>query len=108
MSYRLRFTEEADEALSRLEKGGKATQVKLRKVNKALAFLQHDPRHPGLNSHQYENFPGQPKGKVWDSYVENHTPGAWRIYWMYGPNEHDPATGREIPVITVLDITPHL
>lgn len=108
MPYRLRFTEAADEALTHLEKGGNATEVKLRKVRKALAFLQHDPRHPGLHSHQYENFPGLPDGKVWDSYVENQTPGAWRIYWMYGPNEQDPATGASIPVITVLAISPHL
>jgi hypothetical protein len=106
--YVLRFSQEADETLTHLEKGGNATEKKLRKVCKALAFLQHDPRHPGLNSHQYENFPGLPGGKVWDSYVENNTPGAWRIYWRYGPNEHNPATGEEIAMITVLKISPHL
>lgn len=108
MPYKLRFSEEADEALTRLEKGGKATEAKLRKVRKALAFLQADPRYPGLNSHPYENFPGLPGGKVWDSYVENQTPGAWRIYWRYGPNERNQATGEDIAVITVLKISPHL
>jgi len=41
-----------------------------------------------------------------DSYVENRTPGAWRIYWMYGPNEIRDDV--EIAVITVLMIGPHL
>ena len=22
---------------------------------------------------------------IWDSYVENHIPGAWRVFWHYGP-----------------------
>jgi len=39
--------------------------------------------------------------KVWDSYVENKTPGAWRIFWHYGPDEADQK------VITILAITPH-
>lgn len=107
MPYRLRFSMGAAEALAELDKGGNATQAKLRKVKKALALLQQDPRYPGLNSHQYENFPGLPAGKVWDSYVENHTPSAWRIFWRYGPNETDPATGKEVPVITVLKVGPH-
>ncbi|WP_143621128.1 hypothetical protein [Streptomyces tsukubensis] len=60
-----------------------------------------------MRSHQYENFPNLPNGKVWDSYVENQTASAWRVYWMYGPNEKD-EKGVEIAVITVLLIGPHL
>jgi hypothetical protein len=56
-----------------------------------------------LRSHQYENFPGLPKAKVWESYVENKTPGAWRIFWMYGPEER--VDGADVAVITVLIIT---
>jgi hypothetical protein len=106
--YVLRFTEDACDSLNQLIKGGKAAEVKLKKVRKTLAFLQHDPRYPGLNSHQYENFPGRPDDKVWDSYVENHTPAVWRIYWMYGPNETNPTTGEDIAVITVLVMGTHL
>ena len=105
MRHVLRFTEDASEALDELVKGGKATEGKLKKVRKTLAFLEQDPRYPGLNSHPYDNFPGLPGGKVWDSYVENQTPSAWRIYWMYGPDET--VDGTEVPVITVLAISPH-
>jgi hypothetical protein len=44
-------------------------------------------RHPSLHSHPYESFPVDRNVKVWDSYVENNTPGAWRIFWRYGPEE---------------------
>ncbi|MGQ0717546.1 MAG: hypothetical protein ACT4NP_09575 [Pseudonocardiales bacterium] len=43
--------------------------------------------------------------KVWDSYVENRTPGAWRIWRMYGPDEI--RDNQTVAVITVLGIGPH-
>jgi hypothetical protein len=46
-------------------------------------------------------FPADRDVKVWDSYVENRTPGAWRIFWQYGPDEAG------LRVITVLYIGPH-
>ncbi|HEY9391140.1 MAG TPA: hypothetical protein VIR27_15415 [Mycobacteriales bacterium] len=106
MPYQLRFAPSAAEVISRLVGGGPATAAKLKKVRKALGLLQSDPMYPGLHSHRYQHFPGIEKGKVWDSYVENHTPGAWRIYWMYGPNEIQDNV--ETAVITVLVIGPHL
>ncbi|MEU3718566.1 hypothetical protein [Streptomyces californicus] len=105
--FTLRFSDDAEDALERLIAGGAGTEAKLKKVRRALGLLQTNPRYPGLNSHQYENFPKLPDEKVWDSYVENKTPAAWRIYWMYGPNEKD-EYGTEVNVITVLVIGPHL
>jgi hypothetical protein len=106
VAYELRFSPTAAETVQGLIAGGQGTAIKLKKVRKALGLLQTDPTYPGLHSHLYQHFPGLEKGKVWDSYVENRTPGAWRIYWMYGPNEmRDDA---EIAVITVLVIGPHL
>lgn len=107
MQYTLRFDDDANETLDDLQQGGAATAAKLAKVNRALARLQANPRHPGLNSHLYENFPGFEKEKVWDSYVENNTPSAWRIYWRYGPNETN-ERGETVPIIKVLVIGPHL
>jgi len=106
VAYELRFSPIAAGTVQRLIAGGQGTAIKLKKVRKALGFLQTDPTYPGLHSHLYQHFPGLEKNKVWDSYVENRTPGAWRIYWMYGPDEmRDDA---EIAVITVLVIGPHL
>ncbi|MFI9104967.1 hypothetical protein ACIGXA_31125 [Streptomyces fildesensis] len=102
----LRFTDDAMETLQELGRGGPQSASKLRKVNQTLARLQQNPRYPGLHSHQYESFPGYGEDKVWDSYVENHTPSAWRIYWRYGPNEK--TDQGDVQVITVLVIGPHL
>jgi hypothetical protein len=103
-SYQLRFATPAREKLDLLG-GSPQYAAKLHKVRRALGLLQINPRRPGLHSHQYENFPGAPKAKVWDSYVENRTPGAWRSWWMYGPDEIRDA--HTVAVITVLDIGPH-
>lgn len=102
MPYQLRYAKQADEMLSALE-NDPAQEARLKKVRKALKHLESNPRHPGLHSHPYERFPVDRNVKVWDSYVEINTPSAWRIFWCYGPN--DPAA--QLPVITVLAITPH-
>lgn len=92
----LRFTREAAKVLKDLE--SPPHQIKLKKVRKCLAMLQNNPRYPGLNSHKYQSLKGTDGSDVWESYVENKTPGAWRVFWQYGPGEH---------VITVLTIGPH-
>jgi hypothetical protein len=101
--FKLRFSGEASALLKLLEAGDPNQQAKLKKVRRALARLEQNPRHPGLHSHQYESFPVDTAVKVWDSYVENQTPGAWRIFWRYGPDEGQGPR----PVITVLAIGPH-
>lgn len=94
---RLLFTEEARTVLK--DMGSQAQYAKkLRRVRKALAQLEHDPLYPALNSHKYRSVRGDAGQDVWDSYVENKTPGAWRIFWHYGPGMHE---------ITVLTIGPH-
>lgn len=101
MAYRLRFSKRAAATLKELEGGDPNQVAKLRKIRRALSRLEQNPRHPGLASHPYESFPVDREVKVWDSYVENNTPSAWRIFWHYGPDEG----GQR--VITVLAISPH-
>jgi hypothetical protein len=103
VAYELRFARQAAQVLELLETD--PGQTKLTKVRRALSRLEENPRHPGLHSHLYENFPGAPKAKVWDSYVENRTPSAWRIFWQYGPDEL--RDGEPVKIITVLAISPH-
>jgi hypothetical protein len=43
--------------------------------------------------------------KVFVSFAQNNTPGAYRIFWHYGPDQR--AGKKRIPVITVIAITPH-
>jgi len=95
--FRLEFTNEADEVLSDLSASAQY-QKKLDKVRRTLGRIQQNPRHPGLNSHKYDSIEGLAGEEVWESYVENRTPSAWRVFWHYGP-----AQG----VITIVTIGPH-
>jgi len=71
-----------------------------KQVLKAIKLLQNNPRHPGLQTHEYYSLenPYDPAGKVFEAYVQNRTPGAYRIFWCYGPDKKD---------ITIIAITSH-
>ncbi len=69
-----------------------------KRIGKALALLSHDPRHPGLHSHEIAALTKRYGRKVWESYLENQAPSAGRIFWVYGPQQDD---------ITVIAIEPH-
>jgi hypothetical protein len=70
----------------------------LKRLRKALMFLAADPRHPSLQSHEIEALTKRYGEKVWQSYLENRTPAAGRIYWVYGPERQQ---------ITVIGLEPH-
>jgi len=94
--FALLYTREAEKVLGDLRDGGAQYTVKLKKVRKALRLLeQRGPRHPGLQSHAYHSVPGPDGATLWESYVENKTPSAWRIWWIYGP------AGDQITIVTV-------
>ncbi len=97
MAFKLRFTKEAARVLAELESEA-VYEPKLKKVRRALARLESDPRHPGLRSHKYHSARGADGSPLWDSYVENNTPSAWRIFWHYGPSDG---------IITIDTIGPH-
>ena len=80
MVFQLIFTDEARSQLRDLE----TDERKLKKVQNCLARIQLDPKHPGLNSHKYTAIKGKDGQDIWESYVENNTPSAWRIFWFYG------------------------
>jgi hypothetical protein len=63
-----------------------------------LAYLESNPRHPGLNTHKFTSISGPNGEDIFEAYAENQTPGAYRIFWFYGPGKN---------VITVVAITPH-
>lgn len=92
----LRFTKEAAKVLRDLEKPSQ--RVKLKTVRKTLALLQEDPQYAGLQSHKYVSITSSDGSAVWEFYVENRTPGAWRIFWQYGPGSG---------VLTIVTIGPH-
>jgi len=68
-------------------------------LNKQLRNLQQQgPNHPGLHTHRYQSVPGPGGSALWESYVENRTPSARRMWWIYGPADD---------AITIVTIGPH-
>lgn len=80
------------------DKLSKAEAQLYKKWGKAMALLANNPKHTGLQSHEIEALSRRYGTKVWQSYLENNTPGAGRMYWIYGPD-----TGE----ITVIGLEPH-
>lgn len=63
-----------------------------------MALLSANPKHPGLNSHEIEPLSCRYGKKVWQSYLENRTPAAGRLFWVYGPGKDE---------ITIIGLEPH-
>jgi hypothetical protein len=104
MQRELKFTPTADGQLTALEKSPSPAAL-LAQVRKALGFLEIDPRHPGLHTHEFTSLTGAKGEKIFEAYAQNDSPGAYRIFWHYGPDE---IKGRKrTPVITVVAITRH-
>jgi hypothetical protein len=98
------FTPTADGQLAALKDDPSVAAV-CKQVNKALGLLETNPRHPGLNTHEFISLIGAGGEKVFEAYAQNDTPGAYRVFWHYGPDEV--AGKKRTPVITVVAITPH-
>jgi hypothetical protein len=116
VSFKLQWTPRAAEDFNRLKAAaersraggnGRRTRTKASKqeglfkqVTKALGYLAENPRHKSLQTHKFESLPHpyQRDGDVFEAYAQNKTPGAYRIFWCYGP-----AKGQ----ITIIAITPH-
>lgn len=93
--FEIRLSPEAEQILKALEK---RNPKKHKKVQKTLAYMAVDLRHQSLQTHKYDEMEGPEDQEVFESYVENRTPGAYRVFWYYGPGQG---------VITVYYISPH-
>jgi hypothetical protein len=88
---------------SRSDKGKKKSSRQeglFKQVHKTLTLLQTNPKHPGLQTHEYQSIenPFDEKQKVFEAYAQQNTPGAYRVFWCYGPGKKE---------ITIIAITPH-
>jgi hypothetical protein len=73
-------------------------RLRAKQLNKAIQLLESDPRHPGLRSHEIEALSRRVGVPVFDSYLENQTPAAGRLFWLFGPSRG---------CITVIGLEPH-
>jgi hypothetical protein len=104
MQRKIKFTPTADGQLTALENAPSKAAL-LGQVRKAIGYLEIDPHHPGLQTHEFSSLIGVNGEKVFEAYAQNNTPGAYRVFWHYGPDE---IKGKKrTPVITIIAITPH-
>ena len=89
-----------DDLTGRAEKDelDKNEQKLLKKIAKELHYLSINPKHNSLSTHEIEVLSNRYGMKVWQSYLENKTPSAGRIFWVFGKNRNE---------ITVIGIEPH-
>lgn len=97
MQFRLIFTPGADDKLSKLE-NDPSQEEKLKAVRKCFGFMETNLRHPSLKTHKYYSLEGPHGEPVFESYAQDKTPGAYRIFWYYGPGKGE---------ITIVTIVPH-
>lgn len=69
-------------------------------VAKTIKFLANNPKHPGLQTHEYDDLesPYKKGDKVFEAYAQNNSASAYRVFWCYGPKRGD---------ITIIAITAH-
>lgn len=113
--YQLKWAKAAEETYEELKTRAKARREARKKkkikksspdeglfkqVAKTVNLLRQNPRHPGLNTHEYDSIanPYDKKKKVFEAYAQNKTSGAYRVFWCYGPNEKE---------LTIIAVTPH-
>lgn len=97
MKFEIVFTEYADDRMDQLE-GRKDKKSVVKAIHKVLGYMETNLRHPSLNTHKYDEMEGPNGEEVFESYAQNKIPGAYRIFWHYGPGK-----GK----ITILEISPH-
>lgn len=95
--FEILLTNEAGEQLNRL-KTDKGLSKRYKAVKKTIFFLSQNPRHPGLQTHEFTSLKGPKSEKVFEAYAEQLTPAAYRVFWYYGPGNKQ---------ITIVAITPH-
>jgi hypothetical protein len=105
INYKLRFTPQANEQLAAIENDPSLSGV-LKQVRKTLGLLETNLRSGSLQTHEYESLSKRHGKKVFEAYVQQNTPSAYRVFWYYEDDEAD-EKGNRISVITIIAIIPH-
>jgi hypothetical protein len=106
MTHReLRFTLEADKQLIIIENDPSLKGAQ-KQIRKTLRYLETNLRARSLQTHEYQSLTRRYGIKVFEAYVQQKTPGAYRVFWHYGPDETS-RDEKRIPIITIVAITRH-
>jgi len=97
MKFKLKYSDEAKGQFLELETSkNKLKQYKA--VAKTLGLMQTNLRHPSWHTHKFDAIASPFGAEVFESYAQNKTPGAYRIFWCYGPARDE---------LYIIAITPH-
>ena len=69
---------------------GSATKEELlqyKTIGKALYLISQNPGHPKLKTQSVQSLSSRYGMIVWQSYLEEPSPDAKRILWLYGPKK---------------------
>ncbi len=93
------FTNEGLRNLKKLKKlkENKTYKIQFKAAIKAITYLEQNPKHPSLNTHKFQSRQGPSGETIFEAYAQNHTSGAYRIFWYYG----------ESNTIVIISITVH-
>lgn len=94
---KLLFSSTACEDLQTLQQDLSKKKI-LKAVLKTLGYMETNLRHPSLNAHVFHSLKGPQGQKIFEVYAQQNTPGAYRIFWYYGPDKD---------VISIISIVPH-
>lgn len=97
MKFNLKYSDTAKNQFLRLETN-KSKVAQDKAVAKTLGMMQENLRHPSLNTHKYDDIISPFGGEVLESYAQNKTPAAYRVFWTYGPGRQE---------LYIIAITPH-
>lgn len=88
MKFNLNYSDEAKGQFLELETSkNKIKQYKA--VAKTLGLMQSNLRHPSLHTHKFDAIKSPFGAEVFESYAQNKTSGAYRIFWCYGPQRSE-------------------
>ncbi len=76
-----------DEELASLRQQ-KSMTTRVKAIDKTLNFLSN-PRHPGLQTHEFTSLKGPNGEKVFEAYAQQNTPAAYRVFWHYEPGRNE-------------------
>ncbi len=98
--FRSKAISSLDARLKKKKTKASTAEGLFKQVKKCLDLLKEDTRHPGLSTRQFrsKDHPHAQGGKVFEAYIQQGTPGAYRLFWCYGPEKDQ---------ITIIAITPH-
>ena len=106
MRRQLRFKPTANEQYIRIQHNP-AQKGLLKQIRKTLGYLETNLWAKSLQTHKYESLTRRYGIEVFEAYVQQNTPAAYRVFWHYGPDEID-EKGERISIITVIAIVQHI